>query len=102
MGKWEQVKAWLRVEAKEIKGTVDDLEARLDRDLTAKEQRLSETPAEGLARMQQEIEHGDSSFDALRDEITTNAASADSAGGDPGVALDPNGNESDPDDLDRG
>lgn len=107
MGFVEQVKGWLRSEAKEAKEAIGDLESRLDSDLSAKERQLGETPSQAMERLQHEIAEGESSLDAIGDKIGRSSALADARAelaedGQPKVALDEHGAEQDPDELDRG
>lgn len=69
MGFLDSLKAWLRTEAEEATDAKDDLESRLDADLTRRERLLNETPTEAMERLQDEIADGQSAFDAIEDKI---------------------------------
>ncbi len=77
MGFWQQVKAWMSSEAAELSDAAKDFETRADREMTAREQRLNETPAEAMERLTAENEANDSMFDALEDKIAASQAKAD-------------------------
>lgn len=98
MDLWQQIRGWLRREAADARDAKDDLERRLDRDLTNRERRLNETPSEAMERLQREIADHESSFDQVRDRIGTTSARADARAE---VAREDDGTERDPDDLDR-
>jgi len=46
MGVWDTVRSWFKSEADELADAKQDLEVRLDQDLTRRERQLDETPAE--------------------------------------------------------
>ncbi|MEL7156270.1 MAG: hypothetical protein AAFN30_06700 [Actinomycetota bacterium] len=77
MGFWQTVKAWMSTEAAELKDATDGLESRLDRDLSARERQLNETPREAMERLQAEGAANESVFDELSDKITAAQATAD-------------------------
>ena len=69
MNMWQQVRQWLRREAADASEAVHQLEQQLDRDLTERERRLTETPSEAIERTQREIAASESSFDEVRNRI---------------------------------
>ncbi|MEM9135316.1 MAG: hypothetical protein AAF962_27505 [Actinomycetota bacterium] len=77
MGFWQQVKGWLSSEAAELSDAAKGFEARADREMTAREQRLNETPAEAMERLTAESSANDSLFDELEDKIAASQAKAD-------------------------
>ena len=101
MEMWQQFRRWLKREAADARDAVNDLEQRMDRGLTERERRLSETPGEAMERIQQEIADHESSFDSVRDRIGASSARADARAELSEVATDEDGTESDPDELDR-
>ncbi|MDH4075562.1 MAG: hypothetical protein OEY41_01390 [Acidimicrobiia bacterium] len=79
MGVWDTVRSWFKSEAAELAEAKEDLEARLDHDLTRRERQLDETPAETMERLQREAADGDTSFSAISDKIDAAAARAAAA-----------------------
>ena len=77
MSFWQQVKGWLSSEAAELSDAAKDFEAKADRELSAREARLNETPAEAMERLTAEGEANDSLFDELEDKIAASQAKAD-------------------------
>jgi chromosome segregation ATPase len=76
MGFLDSLKSWLRSEAADLTDAKGELETRLDRDLSERERRLNETPAEAMERLQQEIEQNQGSFDAIEDRLAHGQAKA--------------------------
>ncbi len=79
MGVWDRVRSWFKSEAEELADAKQDLEARLDEDLSRRERQLDETPAETMERLQREASDGDASFSAISDKIDATAARAAAA-----------------------
>lgn len=77
MGFLDQVKAWLSKEAAEASDVLSNAEDRLDREMTRREQQLSETPSEAMERLQAAGESNQSLLDELGDKIGNRAAKAD-------------------------
>jgi hypothetical protein len=77
MGFWKSFKGWVRRESSDLREATDELEQRLDGDLSRREGQLEETPEEAMARIQAEIERSDSSLGELGDRIGRAAARAD-------------------------
>lgn len=78
MGVWDTVRSWFKSEADELVDAKQDLEVRLDQDLTRRERQLDETPAETMERLEREAAD-DSSFSAISDKIDATAARAAAA-----------------------
>lgn len=98
MGVWDRVRSWFKSEADELADAKQDVEARLDADLTRRERELDETPAETMERLQREAADGDDSFSAISDKIDAAAARAAAAAKAEAEAGPPT--EIDPDFLD--
>lgn len=98
MGVWDTVRSWFKSEADELVDAKQDLEARLDQDLSRREQQLDETPAETMERLEREAADGDTSFNAISDKIDATAARAAAAAKAEADAGSPT--EIDPDFLD--
>lgn len=64
-----QVRRWLKREKSDIAGSWRETETRLDADLARKERQLHETPEEGLARSQAEIDATADPFEDVRRRI---------------------------------
>jgi phage shock protein A len=101
MDMWQQVRRWLRREAAEASESVHQLEQRLDRDLTERERRLTETPSEAMERLQREIAASESSFDEVRNRIGAASATAEARTELGELDRDDDGSERSPDDPDR-
>ena len=68
MGLLDSISRWFKNEATDIKSSVDDLEQRLDTDMSRKERELAASPEERLEMIQDEIGESDS-FSAIQDKI---------------------------------
>ena len=69
MSPFEQIRLWLRRGKADAGKAWRETETRLDADLSAKERQLTETPEQGLARTQAEIETEADPFDEVRRRI---------------------------------
>ncbi|MGF1597736.1 MAG: hypothetical protein ACFCVK_12535 [Acidimicrobiales bacterium] len=95
MGFLDTLKGWLRSEGAELKDSAAGLRTRVDDHLTRRTRRLEETPAEAMARLQDEIDSS-GSFDTVHDRIAGARAHADAVSdltghdtGDPGSTAPP-------------
>ncbi len=68
MGILDSISGWFKKEAAEVKNSVDNLEQRLDTDLSRKERELTAPPEAKLDMIQDEIDETDS-FSAIQDKI---------------------------------
>ncbi len=98
MGVWDTVRSWFKSEADELADAKQEIEARLDQDLTRRERQLDETPAETMERLEREAADGDDSFSAISEKIDATAARAAAAAKAEADAGSPT--EIDPDFLD--
>ncbi len=71
------LKSWFASESAEAKKVKDDLEDRLDDDLTRREDELEATPEQRLDNIQEEIDSSDSAFDQIRAKIDTSTGSSE-------------------------
>jgi phage shock protein A len=101
MGVWDSMKAWFKTEATDLGEAKQELETRLDQDLTRRERQLAETPEESLGRLQEEATDSEASFAAISDKIDQAVARAAAAAeANPPQATDA-GPDVDPEFLDR-
>lgn len=63
------LKGWFSSESAEAKKVKDDLEDRLEDDLTRRENELTASPEQRLDHIQDEIDSSDSAFDNIRSKI---------------------------------
>lgn len=68
MGILDSISGWFKKEATEVKSSVDNLEQRLDTDLSRKEREMAASPESRLEMIQEEIDDTDS-FSAIQDKI---------------------------------
>ncbi len=71
------LKNWFSSESAEAKKVKEDLEDRLDSDLTRRESELAATPEQRLDSIQTEIDNSDSMFDEIRAKIDTSTVAAE-------------------------
>ncbi len=71
------LKNWFSSESAEAKKVKEDLEDRLDSDLTRRENELAATPEQRLDSIQTEIDNSDSMFDEIRAKIDTSTVAAE-------------------------
>lgn len=76
MGFLDTFTNWFKREARDVKDSVDQLEDRLDADLTRKERELNATPEERMEMIQAETS-SDDAFAAIQDRIDGSQAQAD-------------------------
>ena len=69
MGFLDQVRGWLRREKADVSDALREAEQRLDADLSRKERELTETPEEGLKRIQDEIGANPDPLDEIRGRV---------------------------------
>lgn len=69
---FDQLRSWLKREKSDVDQAWRETETRLDADLSRKERQLNESPEEGLARTQAEIEATDDPFQEIRRRVQGN------------------------------
>ena len=69
MGIWDQIRAVLRREKRDLDDAIDDLTDRGNAALDRRERELHATPEEKIAIEQERAEELDAEFDAVRDRI---------------------------------
>jgi hypothetical protein len=77
MGLLHSISSWFSRESAEVRQSRDDLEQRIETDLTGKEQALSATPEEGVDQLQEAIADSETTFEAIREKIEGTSAHAE-------------------------
>ena len=70
MGFLDQVRGWLHREKADVSDAWRETERRLDADLSRKERQLTESPTEGLKRIQEEIGASPDPLEEIRGRVT--------------------------------
>ena len=66
---WDDVKAFFKREAEDVKDGLDSLRDKLDSELTKREDELAATPIERLDMIKEDIDSGGSVFDEIEAKI---------------------------------